>query len=221
MNYKKTPITEAINNTKIEHQTEKSFNDFMILNCRLYSIPIPGKTQMRVIYDYVKKSMSALTFEELTLALEMNLNGQFKTRIEPFQVFSLPFLTKIIEQYRPVRQHELKHNRLPDSQPRTVTNAEKVHDEFLESCTKMKEILMFNNWTLIYRHLTVLKETPTEKEFMSMCAQERGKVMKSNRGIVGDEITLKTVERVQKLICQDYAYQKLRGQGVSVTPHDI
>ena len=221
MNYRKTPITEAIDNIKIGQLTEKEFMNFMERSCDLYAIPkISDKNSLRVIYDFFNKSFSALTYQELDLALVMNLNGLFKNTVEPFGKFSSPFVAKIIEQYRPVRQHELKHNYLPEANPRTVTDAEKVHDEFLESCLKMKEVLICNNWGLIFEHMKKTNQVD-ETRVKDLRISERTNVVKANRGITGDDITEKLEVRIKKLICQEYAFQKLKVNGVVRCSHDI
>ena len=221
MNYRKTPITEAIDNIKIGQLTEKEFMKFMERSCDLYAIPkISDKNSLRVIYDFFNKSFSALTYQELDLALVMNLNGLFKNTVEPFGKFSSPFVAKIIEQYRPVRQHELKHSILPDANPRTVTDAEKVHDEFIESCLKMKEVLICNNWGLIFEHIEKLGLVDDNK-ILKLRTSERADITKHNRGITASEIAEKLEVKIKKLICQDYAFQKLKANGVVRCSHDI
>lgn len=181
---------------KIKEGDKESFVKFLAVVSTLIGVPIPKESaEKTVIFDYMVQYMGGLTYEEVLLAVKLNLSGEFGEIIEPYNLLSVSYLAKVIDKYRSHRQVEIRKFKasLPAPEEKQVTN-EDLYNSLVALYKKLGDFPYTFAYGRVYSHLE--KEINLSVEHKKrIFAEEKAKF---THRATKDEILAKVYERIVK-----------------------
>ena len=189
-------VVEAIDHPKIKEGDKEAFVRFLALVSTLIGVPSPkDSAEKAVIFDYMVQYMGNLTYEEVLLAVKLNLSGEFGEMIEPYNLLSVSYLAKVIDKYRGHRQIEIRKYKalLPQPEEKQVTN-EELYKTLVALYEKLGEFPYTFAYGRVYSHLESEINLSDEHK-KRIFAEEKGKF---THRTTKDAILAKVYERIVK-----------------------
>lgn len=181
---------------KIKEGDKEGFVKFLAVVSTLIGVPIPKESaEKTVIFDYMVQYMGNLTYEEVLLAVKLNLSGEFGEIIEPYNLLSVSYLAKVIDKYRSHRQVEIRKFKasLPAPEEKQVTN-EDLYNSLIALYKKLGDFPYTFAYGRVYAHLEK-KINLSDEQKKTIYAQEKAKF---THRASKDDILAKVYERIVK-----------------------
>lgn len=189
-------VMEAIAFPKIKEGDKEAFVKFLALVSTLIGVPSPkDSAEKAVIFDYMVQYMGGLTYEEVLLAVKLNLSGEYGEIIEAYNLLSVQYLAKVVDKYRDHRQQEIRRfkAKLPAPEEKKVSN-EDLYNSLIALHKKLGEFPYTFPYGRVYKHLEA-KINLSDDQKKRIFAEEKAKF---THRATKDEILVKVYERIVK-----------------------
>jgi len=215
-------IMSNIHNTLIqmEHQKYlkiKEMTDFVNLKKQLVSLSYtlgvtlpPSAMLLEQFVNLLKNEFSDITEHDLSDAVSKAMGGKLNINIEPFNNFSIPYLSKILIAYQAwSKQQKILFPSQPEHKQIESGHRHELHQQWLnQKCEQIKKFFDTGEYTLqdhgnpFYHHLDscglITFTNERKKEFMAQARTELKKEYQSKGISQNPREVKKIIESIEK-----------------------